>query len=222
MDFKIHWMGKRKEVVEFVKETLGKDKAAVAALPNVIHFRDLLEEAKETYTDLQHLWGNAPPSKEQALVSQLKALQAKLDKMDQQLKAKPAEATPNGGTQRERACFNCGDKNHLAKDCPNKGKNGGSNNGNQGKGEPGNGGNSGGSGKWARPKDGEKHEKEFDGVLMHWCGKCRDGRGRWNKTHKTAGHKTKEELAAEKAAKATAKVAALDICQELHSSWFGG
>ena len=33
MDFKIHWMHKRTQVEEFVKETLGKDKAAIASLP---------------------------------------------------------------------------------------------------------------------------------------------------------------------------------------------
>jgi hypothetical protein len=40
------------------------------------------------------------------------------------------------------------------------------------------------------PKTGESHEKEFDGTTLHWCGKC----GRWT-NHKTADHKSREELA---------------------------
>ena len=37
MDFKIHWMSRRTAVEEFVRETLGKDKAALSLMPNKIH-----------------------------------------------------------------------------------------------------------------------------------------------------------------------------------------
>ncbi len=48
------------------------------------------------------------------------------------------------------------------------------------------------------PKTGESHEKEIDGETLSWCGKC----GRWG-NHKTADHKTKEELQKAKENKTT-------------------
>ena len=47
------------------------------------------------------------------------------------------------------------------------------------------------------PKSGESHEKKIKGKTHYWCGKC----GRWVINHKTSTHKTREELAAEKAQK---------------------
>ena len=85
MDFKIHFKTQKSKVEAFRTETLGNDKAAIASLQDKIHFRDLLEDAKEKYINLQQLWGKNPQSKEQALISQVKALQARLDKFDQQL-----------------------------------------------------------------------------------------------------------------------------------------
>lgn len=41
------------------------------------------------------------------------------------------------------------------------------------------------------PKAGEAHEKNFKNKKHYWCGKC----GRWVINHKTATHKTKEQLA---------------------------
>ena len=79
--------------------------------------------------------------------------------------------------------------------------------------------------KWAAPKDGESHEKMIDGAKRLWCSKCRGGKGMWTKHHKTAGHKTKEQMTAEKASDGngtpTAAVAMVDACQELHSAWYG-
>lgn len=217
MDFKIHFMTQRSKVEAFVKETLGKDKAAIASLPDRIHFRDLLEDAKEKYTNLQHLWGKSSQSKEQALLSQVKALQAKLDKVDQQLKAQPSENKPKG----KRACFNCGSEDHLANQCdkPKKANNN-TNNGTQNKGKGTKSANSGTPGKWAKPKDGEPTEKEIDGEMRYYCTKCNNGKGRWTKNHKTDGHKTKEQLDAAKETTPAAKLASLNICQDLHSTWF--
>lgn len=73
-------------------------------------------------------------------------------------------------------------------------------------------------GKWAKPKDGEPHEKQIDGEMRYYCAKCNNGKGRWTKNHKTDAHKTTEQLADEKQAAPTAKLASLNICQDLHTS----
>ena len=222
MDFKVHFMTKRAAVEEFVMETLGKDKVAVALMQNKIHFRDLLEEAKTKCTNLQHMWGTPAQSKEQALVGQVKALQAKLDKMDQQLKQKP---TPVGGgrddgAKRKIVCWHCGE-DHPKRLCPNLDKPpvnpraGGSNNNNN------DGNKDGPKGKWAKPKDGEPHEKMINGSKWFHCTKCRGGKGGWTKNHTTATHKSKEQLEAEKKSSGpSAALASSAYCQEIHSSWF--
>ena len=48
------------------------------------------------------------------------------------------------------------------------------------------------------PKRGESEIKIIDGVKRYWCKKC----DRWTLSHGTNGHKTKEELEAERAAQA--------------------
>ena len=229
MEFQVHWMTRRHAIELFVMETLGKDKVAVSLMPNKIHFRDLLEEGKSKYNNLQHLWGTPNKPKEQALLGQVKALQAKLDKMDQQLKAAP---TPVGGNRpagrgnnnnnnnnnNRRSCWHCGGTDHIRRNCPNKdqppanNQGGGAGNRNQT------------ANKFPKPKPGEPLEKTVDGVKCYYCSKCRKGEGSWNKTHKTGEHKTKAERDAEKAAQdapaPAANLASSDICQEIHSSWF--
>lgn len=45
---------------------------------------------------------------------------------------------------------------------------------------------------WRRPPaDGEPDEKKYKGRMEYWCSKCG-----WNRTHKEADHKTKQELQA--------------------------
>ena len=140
MDFKIHWMARRTAVEKFVKETTGKDKQVVAQMHDKIHFRDLLEEAKTKFTNLQHVWGPAP-GKDDAMLAQMKAMQATVNNLKQQLKAK----TDNGGGDKpqgeeQRTCHHCKKKGHLKKNCPDLKNNNGSGNGtggNQTKGEKG-------------------------------------------------------------------------------------
>ena len=218
MDFKIHWMHQRTAIEEFVMETLGKDRVAISQMPNKIHFRDLLEEGKSRYTNLQHVWGTPAQSKEQALVGQVKALQAKLDWMDQQLKQKPTRSIGGNDDDSKKPkgkCWHCGG-DHFKKDCPEL------KNKTPKQANPPPPAKDSAPGKWAPPKDGEPHEKMIGDVKRFWCKKCRNGRGCWTTTHLTSGHKSKEELAADKASgQPSASLASAPVCQELHSSWFG-
>ena len=184
MDFKVMWMNKRSKVEAFLKESMGKDRSAVAAMPDRIHFSDLLEEAKEMFTNLQEKWGATPAKpKEDAMMAQLKAMTAKVDKITNQLKGKPtpAETTQGGGgSGRARRCFKCGSLDHIKKDCPKESNPDGKNEG---------GGGNNCKNKWPPPKDGEPHQKTVNGKTWKWCQKCANGQGRWNLTHKTAAHK---------------------------------
>ena len=100
-------------------------------------------------------------------------------------------------------CLNYGKFGHKVKDCPEpinketiakrkkllfKAKEGNQTGNGNGKGRRGkDGGNSGSEKnkdpKRQPPKNGEEHEKTFDGKKFNWCGKC----GRWT-NHRTKEH----------------------------------
>jgi hypothetical protein len=213
MEFQIHWMAKRIEVEKFMKETIGKDKQAVALMPNKIHFRDLLEEATAKYIGLLYKWGKNPNKKEDAMLAQVKAMQAKVDKLTQQLQAKNngnKNNNNNNGGKEKRKCYNCGSEDHLKPNCPHPPK---EDKEKKPEGET----PSSSKGKWAKPKAGEPHEKTINGKKRFWCSKCNDNKGRWNQSHKTDGHKTKEELTADAP---TVRMANLSCDQQLFSRWF--
>ena len=183
MSFAVQWMSKRTAVEAFLVESNGKDRAAIDAMPNKIHFTDLLESAKKMHNNLESKWGKAAESKskEQALVGQLKGLTAKVDQMTQQLKQKSTSPPPpkktepgegGGGSGKKKCCWNCGSEDHVKKDCP-KLKEKKENN----------------SEKWAAPKDGEPHKRTIEGKERHWCQKCNGGKGRWTLNHNTSQHK---------------------------------
>ncbi len=114
--------------------------------------------------------------------------------------------TAGGRDMSKIQCLNCGEFGHMMKDCPkaidqeavelrkklifknrdnrrdnNKkysGKSSGSSYDKK-KTDP----------KRQPPKNGEAHEKTFDGKALKWCGKC----GRWT-GHSTSEHKSKSEL----------------------------
>ena len=66
------------------------------------------------------------------------------------------------------------------------------------------------------PKDGEPTTKQIDGKTMHWCQKCRRGKGRWTEDHATDKHVTGFM---KKKAGGGANIAAVSqICQD---AWFG-
>ena len=182
MDFRIHWMGRRSEVNQFVKDSSGKDAATVLAMPNRIHFQDLLDEGKDLFTDLKDQWGPAKAAgPAAALLTVLDRINARVAQLDQKLHAKTGDkGGGDEGGKKELKCFKCGKPGFTKKTCPDCN----SPNGN-GSGKP----PPTGTGKWSAPKDGEPKEKMINGSLHKWCSKCRKGQGRWTKDHSTEEHK---------------------------------
>lgn len=192
LDFQVFWIGKRSSVESFVQETAGKDKSAVASMPNRIHFNDLLETARQSYTNLLHKWGpnKGLPSQEASLVAEVKAMKAAVTQLKQQLN--PASGggggsnRGNNGNNGKRRCYDCQSDTHLrgSPQCPKfQAKTDGSKPPPNGDTPPA------GQGKWRAPKEGEPHTKEINGTTFHWCQKCRRGNGRWTKDHLTEAHK---------------------------------
>ena len=207
-DFRIHWMGRRASVQQFIKDSAGKEEPVIKAMPNYIHFSHLLDEGKREYLGLEKQWGTAKQAvpNHAAMISKLTSAVAKIDqKLDQQLKPK---GNDDSDKKKDLKCYGCNKPGFTKKTCPdcNKGKKGDDKGKNDG-------------GKWAPPKDGEPHEKMIDGVKMFYCEKCRRGKGRWTKDHGTDKHQVgflkdkKDETPA-----GTAKLAEAPI-QDIFSGW---
>lgn len=198
MDFKIAFMTRRTDVEKFLRESIGKDPSAIAAMPNRITFDQLLEEGKNKYNNLKDRWGNPKESSEKALLSEVKALKAQLNQMNNSLELsknnKPNGEQSNGKTQGKNPkglkCFDCGSPDHFKGNdsCPNKGK--GTNAGKGGSGKDGK-SNFKEWRKWSAPSEGEPTTKTTnDGTTVHYCSKCGGGKGRWNDTHQESEHQT--------------------------------
>ena len=181
MDFKIIWMAKRPTVNSFLKNSAGKSKTVIAAMPDKIHFNDLLEAGKTDFGNLQHLWGKDHQTpKEKALTASLHQLQAKVTELNQKLSTNGSK-NPDGkkSSGGKFKCHNCGKEGHIRPHCPDLKKPKDPKDDKSSNKAPG---------KWAPPKDNDPLEKEIDGKKMKWCAKCRRGKGRWNDSHTTADH----------------------------------
>jgi hypothetical protein len=181
MEFKVHWMGRRAAVEKFIRDSAGKDEAVVKAMPNLVTYVMLLEEAKQLFVSLTKVWGPSKQVKEPAP----SALAAQLDKMNSQLVAlkKSTEKYKKDKKAETRKCFNCNKVGHLAPDCPESKRNR-----DKGK-KDGKVGEDSGQENWKfSKKDSEGTTKIVDGVTYQWCGKCRKGQGVWNLKHTTDQH----------------------------------
>ena len=85
-------------------------------------------------------------------------------------------------------CWRCRKEDHMAKDCPDADtsnqstRSNSNNNRNQSTNRS--------TAPWKKPPGpGEPHTRTHKGKEEFWCDKCK-----WNRTHKTKGHKTKEQL----------------------------
>jgi hypothetical protein len=206
LDFQVHWMGRRTAVENFQKEIAGKDPSVLSTMSNPITYTLLLEEAGEKFMNLKHLWGPAKDAKGAHTASAETLLLQKIERME----AKLSQMSNRPRTFPGKSCYGCGMADMIKPQCPrcknsssggsNGGSRGGSNGGGRSRGNPapapassaggndGSHGNSSSGSKWAAPKDGEPHTKTINGKTMKWCAKCRDGKGRWTKTHHTNGH----------------------------------
>ena len=219
--FSVTWMAERRVVQDFEIQSYGKEQSVIEAMPNYVHFSHLLDRAKADYHNLSKQWGSTAVSKKQDPVQ---ALTSKVDKLatkvDQSLSlangkgngkpsdggkwAKPKQGEPHTKEIDGRTmhyCSKCGGgkgrwTNHPTKDHKTPGGGG------TGSGQDGT--------KWNKPSQGEPHSKEIDGKMMHYCSKCRNGKGRWC-NHLTKDHKTKEELEAAKANSPSGNVAQLEL-----------
>lgn len=212
LDFKVFMMGRRTQVDTFLRDAAGKTPDVVKNLPTYVHYETLLSEAKTKYHELKAKWGPAKATDpETALKAEMKKLQAKIATLDQKLKASDGGKRGDG-----KACYSCGKVGFTKKTCPDCSKKPNSNGSGNSNGS--NGGNQSsppaGQGKWAAPKTGEPHEKEINGELHKYCGKCRGGKGRWTKgtsAHLTANHqagfRTKKDEASTGTGTPAAKVA---------------
>ena len=130
LEFKVPWLGKRQSIEDFLDEANGMEPTAVLTLPNYIHFSDLLDEAKQMFINLSHKWGPSQTTvtEAQTLKAQLKAMQSKLDSLNQELKSSRGNnsnsssgTVAGAGDSKKKNCWKCGKDDHLSKDCPKKG-----------------------------------------------------------------------------------------------------
>jgi hypothetical protein len=189
LEFKVPWLGKRQRIEEFLDEANGMEPASVMTLANYIHFSDLLDDAKQMYINLSHKWGPSQTTmtEAQTLKSQLKAMQSKLDSLNQELKSSRSNSSNSSsgtGDGKKKKCWNCGKEDHLSKDCPKK-RNKDSKDSKDTKAQDSN--------IWDAPKAGEPQEKTINGKVWKWCAKCmfKEKLGRWTKTHTTSEHQDK-------------------------------
>jgi hypothetical protein len=180
MDFKVHFMGRRAAVEKFIRESAGKDPLVVAQMSNLETYATLLEEGKRQYTNLSPKWGPASAAKEapNAMMAKLTDIEKKVSQVLTPQKAQTAEGAKGKGGKKFK-CFRCGKEGHGIKECPENEK--------DTKDKPKK-ESSEDDWKFKCPTDGTK-EKTVDGAKYFWCGKCRKGKGAWNKTHGSAEHK---------------------------------
>jgi hypothetical protein len=195
MDFKIEWMAQRPVVQKFIRNTAGKSKATVEAMPDRVTFQSLLETARESYKNLQPQWG--PTANTQvANTAEIKRI-AKLEALVGQLRSQIAgqtSSTSSGSSSSSdsvksfpgKTCHGCGAQDMIRPHCPvckgtskDKGKGKTSNSSSSSNPAPG---------KWAAPKKGESEIRVIDGVTRKYCAKCRGGKGFWTKNHVTSEH----------------------------------
>jgi len=213
--YKVQWITKRAGIIDFIRESAGKDPSVVAAMSKKITFGDLLADAKTMFQDHSKEWGpasNAKANEAQAQDAVLKKMQAMVGQVQQTLKAanNPSQST---NKYKGKKCFGCGKADMIKPKCPNcKDKaNTPATGGNTGGGGGGSGNNSGGAGKFAPPKGNQPTTKEINGKKLHWCPKCKGGKGFWVASHTADQHEDNFKPKKNESATPSASVGELDL-----------
>ena len=185
--FRIPFLTYREEVETFVLLCFGKDAHGVLLLTkqHQVSFRLILARARKSYLSLKegNLWGPAITSKtDSGAAPSGYVTRAEAHNVANKLVQKALHRQGPGGGAETRTCRICNKKGHIAKDCPDRGKNDGGN----GKGKKGDGARHTPKAAWKAvpPKAGEPETKQQDDKTWKWCGKC----GFWRLGHGTKEH----------------------------------
>jgi hypothetical protein len=182
--FRIHFIQRRSAVETFLKASAGKDASVIAAMPDVITFRSLTDEANDKYQSLldSDSWSPAKTAGDKG-----GAPLAYMTKVDVEALVKKkfsANRDRNGGgngggsgkdgsNRSGQKCYHCGKPGHYSNKCPDK----------EAGATPG--GNPAVSWKKTPPKSGEPETKEVKEKPWYWCAKCT----KWSTSHGTDKHR---------------------------------
>jgi hypothetical protein len=112
-EFRIYFVGMRKEVEQHMHATLGKDPAIISRMPNVLTYRTLCQRAKTLYQTLvdHDAWGPALNIKDKGAAPAGFVATAMVGLVQQQ-----------GGQQdlSKIKCFACKQFGHYKANCPNR------------------------------------------------------------------------------------------------------
>jgi hypothetical protein len=177
--FRMFWHTKLDTLSDFVRLSAGKAKEVAKSLKGYTTYRILLQQAKDSYSNLKDDWGPAKGnvSSTAAHTAALKSLKAEIKSLKSQ--------------------FGNADNKSSSSKQPKEKKSGGSTSGktSSSSGSGGNGGKksegSSAETRWNRiaPKDGEPTTISKYGKSFYWCAKCK----RWTQTHGTDQHQSKDE-----------------------------
>jgi hypothetical protein len=158
-EFRIHFVGMRKDVEKSMRDTLGKDPATIARMPDVITYRILCQSASSLYQTLidSDGWGPALNLKDKgsAPTGFVAITQPEYGAM--------VGLVQQQGNQQDLSkikCFSCQQFGHYKNNCPNSA------------GPATVSGTTTVSWKKMAPKEGEQDTKVVDGVKWYWCSVC--------------------------------------------------
>ncbi|GAX26628.1 hypothetical protein FisN_UnNu100, partial [Fistulifera solaris] len=175
--FRVHWHTKLASLSDFVRLSAGKSKEVAERMSGYTNYRRILHEAKDFYSTLKDDWGPA-----KGVATDVSANTAAIKSLKAEFKTLKSKFESNGT---KTASSKTKDKKANKDKAAPKASGG--------DGEKKSGGST--ETRWTRiaPKDGEPTTMTKYGKTFYYCAKCK----RWNQTHGTDEHKSKEEKPAD-------------------------